>query len=598
MRKVLKITLYLLGSIILLLLIAIAYLNSPWGQNFVRGRVEVYLRNKLKTEVHIGHLGYGFPKYIVCNDALFLDQHKDTLLSFNTVKVDLNMLQLFHKKVDIQQVIIKGLHSHTYRNFPDTTYNFSYILSAFSGNTSSNTPNKTSAFTFDLSRIKLDDIHVLHKDNTGGVMLSVNLDHLDLKMNKLDLDKMSFDLKDLSVAGLQTTYSLDTSYLPLRPNNPKQKLQLTADNVNLQRIVFQYNDNLNKLLFGLNFGELELKLNRFGLENNVIDINKLITKNTEVELTMGTLTKAPAFVDSIVKIDTTTGWHITASDVDFANVSYKMDDNSKPREKQGLDYFHMNWQHTSLAMKDFRYTSDTIAGSIKHFNGTEQCGLDTREMRTDFNYNPQGAVFNNLYFQTPNTLLQDHLEVHYPSLDTIIKRVQLLALNIHVVNSIIGLSDLLLFVPQLHDQDLFKKYRNGHLRTEATITGTIGKMDIAHFYVAGLNNTEVSLNGKLSGLPEPKKLVYNFHIAKFNSSRDDITSLLPVGTLPENIRIPDRFGVVGQLAGNKDDYSSDLVLASTDGGAYIKGVLAGREVRRKLPQPFAERWLKLLMAVR
>ncbi len=36
MRKVLKITLYVFGSLLLLVTGAIIYLNSPWGQDFVR----------------------------------------------------------------------------------------------------------------------------------------------------------------------------------------------------------------------------------------------------------------------------------------------------------------------------------------------------------------------------------------------------------------------------------------------------------------------------------------------------------------------------------------------------------------------------------
>src|ERR1700744_233610 len=102
MRKVLKITLYIICGIIFILLCGIVYLNTPGGQNFVRGKAEAFLRNKLKTEVRIGHLGYGLPKFIVLNDVLFLDQAKDTLLSAGELKVDIDMLKLIHKDVEVQ----------------------------------------------------------------------------------------------------------------------------------------------------------------------------------------------------------------------------------------------------------------------------------------------------------------------------------------------------------------------------------------------------------------------------------------------------------------------------------------------------------------
>ena len=575
MRKVVKITLFIVFSIFMLLLGAIIYLNSPRGQNFVRGRAEAYLQTKLKTIVHIGHLGYGFPKYIVLADVLFLDEAKDTLLSGGELKIDLSMLKLFHKKVDIQELILKDIHSHIYRNRPDTTYNFSYIMAAFSSNKPQTTTKGTSSsLQIDLDGVKLDDIHVRFDDYTGGMRFAVDLEHLDLKMKKLDLDSMLFHIKDLNVAGLQTYYSQDSSYLPINANHTKTKLNLIADNVNLQRIGLNYDDNLNKFLFGLKLEELQLQLNKFRLADDIIDVKKLVTKNTDIVLTMGSLTTTPAFIDTLIKIDTTNGWNINAGDVDLANVNFKMDDNSQPKQKLGLDYYHLNLKNTVLQIKNFLYTSDTIAGSVKHFSGTEQCGLDVKELITDFNSNPKGATLSNLYFKTSSSLVQDHLEVHYPSVASVIKRQQLLQLKLHIVNSVIGLHDLLMFAPQLKDYELLNKFKNNSsLKVEASITGYLNNMDIAHFYASGLSNTEVLLNGRLSGLPDAKDISYNLQVMRFVSSRKDVSGFIPDSVL-SSVRLSDKFGVMGQIAGTQTNYNTDLLLVSTDGRAYIKGTLS------------------------
>ena len=578
MRKGLKITIYIICSLLFIVLAAVVYLNTPWGQNFVRGRAEAYLRSTLKTEVRIGHLGYGLPKFVVLDDVLFLDQARDTLLAAGELKIDINMLQLLHKEVSIQQILLKDIHSHIYRNRPDTTFNFSYIITAFTGNKPAD-PNKAkdttaSPMKIDIDRITLDDIHFRLDDHTGGMAFAVNLDHLDLKMKELNLGKMLFHIKDLAVTGLQSTFAQDSSYLPPVPNDTaKTILQLIADNAALRQVSFQYSNSINKLLFGLKAGDLQLQLNKFGLDDETIDIKKLVTENTDVVLRMGAAAKTPAIADSLVKADTAASWHINARDVALANVSFKMDDESQPRQKTGIDYAHLYVQKAALRMKDFHYTGDTTAGNIKHFSGTEQCGLDVRELRTAFNYNPQGATLGNLYFQTPNSIVQDHLEVHYPSVTAVAKRTQLLGLKLHIVNSIVGLQDLLTFVPQLHDQAIFRKYPNGHLNVEATITGLLSDMDIAHLYVAGMDNTELLLNGRLSGMPEPKDLSYNLNITRFKSSRKDISELVPDSVL-SSVRLPDKFGIKGRVAGTMKDYKTELFMASTDGVAYIKGAIA------------------------
>jgi len=576
MRKLLKIILWTIGSILVLLVGIIVCLDTQWCQNFLRGKSEAYLRNKLKTEVHIGHFGLAFPKFIELDNVLFKDQAQDTLLAVGELKIDLNMLRLIHKEVDVQEIILTGVHSHIYRNRPDTTFNFTYIITAFtSGKTSKakDTTTRSSSLNIDLDRVKFDDIHIRFDDYTGGMRLAVNLDHLDLKMKKLDLDKMLFHIKDLSVSGLQTAFSQDSSYLPPKPpDTAKTKLQLVADNADLERIDFKYNDALNKIAFALKLGNAQIQLNKFGLEDNVIDVKKLVMSNTDIGLEMGALSTAPSFVDTLVKIDTTTGWHITARDVDIAGVNFKMDDNSSPRQSSGIDYSHLYFQNTELNLRDFLYTSDTISGNVQHFTGREQCGLNVTELRTVFNYDAHGAALQNLYLKTPNTILQDHIEVHYPSVTALQKNMQLLQLNINVKNSVVGLEDVLVFVPQLRSEDIFRKYKNGRFNIEAVMTGTLNNLDIAHFYAAGMSNTEILLNGRVGGLPEVKELNYNLHISKFQSSEKDIAAMVP-DTLLSSVRLPDKFGLTGQVSGTAKDYKTDLYFASTDGIAYMKGTL-------------------------
>ncbi len=575
MRKFLKITLWIISSILFLVVGLALCLDTPWAQNFIRGKAEIYLTNKLKTEVRIGHFGVGFPKFVVIKDVLLKDQANDTLLAVGELKIDLNMLQLISKKVSVQQLLLTGVHSHIYRNLPDTTYNFTYIINAFASK-KTQSPGKekdtaTSSLSVDLDKVKLDDIHFRMDDYTGGMRFAVNLDHLDLQIKKIDLGKMLFHIKDLDIAGLQTTFSQDSSYLPPKANDTaKTKFQLIADNVNMQRVNFNYDDALHKILFTLNLDKTQIQLNKFGLEDDVIDVKKLQMSNADITLAMGALSTAPAFVDSLVKIDTTTGWNIRAKDVDLAGVSFKMDNNSSPRQKYGIDYSHLYFKNSTLDLSGFSYTSDTISGNIKHFSGTEQCGLAVNELRTIFNYNDQGATLNGLYLKTPNTTLQDHLEVHYPSITELQKHMQSLRLNLDVKNSIVGLQDVLIFVPQLRDEEIFRKYKNGRLKIEATMTGLLNNLNIAHLYASGLDNTEVLLNGNLRGLPEPKDLKYSLRISKFQSSRNDIAKVVP-DSLLASIRLPDRFGVTGVVAGSMNDYTTDLYLASTDGRAYVKG---------------------------
>ncbi len=424
-----------------------------------------------------------------------------------------------------------------------------------------------------VDRVVLDDIHARVDDATGGMKLAIDLQHLELKLKDIDLKHMNFHVKDLTVAGLQTYYGQDTSYLPVKPKDTTQtKFTLAADNVSLKQIGFKYNSNLNKLLFSLDLADLQLKLNKFDLVSQLVNLEQFSVKNTSIQLAFGKKSTVPAPVDSVIAMDTIKGWNVLVKGMDMAGVNFKMDNANTARQPAGIDYAHLDVQGFTANAQDIKYTSDTIAGNIKHLSVREQSGLDVKELRTQFVYQPQGATLSHLYLQTPNTVIQDSIQVRYASLASLKKNMGQMQLNVNISKSVIGLQDVLVFAPDLIKQPLFKKYRTGHLQLDAGVSGLLSNLQIARFNLFGLSNTEVALSGRLGGLPNPAAINYNLNIAKLKSSRNDIEALVPPAML-SSVRIPDRFSITGKIAGTEKDYYPDLLLGSTDGIAYVKGTL-------------------------
>lgn len=577
MHKGIKIILWVIASIIMLVLATAIWLNSQWGQNIVRGRVVTYLSNKLKTEVRIGHLGVGFPKYIVIKDVLLKDQARDTLLAFNELKIDLNMFALIHKKVDVQQLVINGVHAHIYRKLHDTDFNFTYIIKAFAGNKTVDTVKPkvptASPFQIAIGKVDLDDIHMRFDDFTGGMQLAANLDHLSLKMKNLDLDKMLFHVQDLTISDLQGEFLQDTSYLPIKPPKPgKTDLQLIADNVGLEKVSFKYSDHVNKLMVATNIGSLQLKLNKFGLIENVVDVKKLSVSNTDIALVMGKHTAAPKPIDMVFNTNSSEGWNVSAGDVQLKGVNFRMDNENNLRLPKGIDYYHLNVTNIALKLKDATYNPDSLSGNLKQLSAVEQSGVVVKELRAAFKYNQTGAVLNDLYLETLNSVVQDHLEVHYSSIDSIKSQLARMQLKVNLQNSRVAVSDILLFVPDLEQQDIFHKNRKANITIEAALSGYLNDLSISHLYAAGLSNTMVLLSGSLKGVPDVEKISYSLNIVKFQSSSKDVSTFVPDSVLAR-IRIPDQFTATGQVAGTIKDYKTNINIASTDGLAYVRGTL-------------------------
>lgn len=581
MRKAVKITLWILGSLIFLILGAAVFLNSRWGQNIVRGKAEAFLNDKLKTPVKLGFIGVGFPKYVVLREIMVRDRANDTLLSLGELKVDVSMLQLLRHTVDVQKVILRDVATHVYRGAHDSDYNFSFIIHAFAGAPKKDAPGKKDAdttskrpWTITVDKVQLERIHARLMDTAAGTSLAVDLDELNLRVKKLDLDEMRFHVKSLAVKGLKCSYVQDTSYLPSKQEDTgSADLHLVADNVTLEKVNFHFSDNQNKYLFDLGLGKLELELKEFGLADNTVDVDKLEIADTRAALVFGKSRAPQSPVDTIVYRDNTMGWNVRAGRVKLKNLAFKMDNENEPRTPMGMDYAHLDIRELNLDLKNAMYNSDSLAGQLNDFSVKEQSGLVVKELHTDFNYGKHGATLDDLYLETPNTTLQDYLEVHYDSLAALKEKVSGLQVKLNIEDSRVSMKDVLLFAPDLTKQPIFAANRNATLKLEAITDGTVGDMRIKKFAASGLKGTDILLSGQIKGLPYPDKLFYDLKIARLQSCAEDVNPFIP-DSVKMQVRLPERFVIAGQVAGTTTQYDADLNINTTDGMASVKGKLA------------------------
>jgi len=589
MRKALRIVLWMLAGIFFILFIAIIAINTRPGKNFVRERAVAFLRSKLKTDIRIGDLDYDLPKMIVLRDVLFLDQGKDTLLAARQMKVDIAMLKLISSNVSVQQVYLDGVHSHIYRRQHDTAFNFDYIVKAFisQGTDTSGAVTDTAAtLQMHIDKLVLHDVHFKMDDEAGGVRMAYDIGDLDLTMKQIDPTKLIFRAGKLYANNLSAIIIQGQSYLPETPDTSTTPLtlQLGADELSLNNVYYNQQSLTNQFFMDMKVGRLLAHPQNIDIPHQSMVIRDFVLANSTINIRMAARAAelAKQVADTIIDEDPApqVKWRVNTGDLKLDNVGFVLNDETQRRLPSGMDYAHLNVQNLSLDAADVHYTTDTIAGVINHLAAREQSGLDLRQLKTRFEYNPQGGYLRDLYLQTDNTILQNFLSVKYPSLDMLATNPNMMQMDVHLENSTIGMKDVLIFAPQLNAQPFFRKHRNGMVRLAADLTGSLAQLNIQKFYVSGLGNTEANISGNIYNLADPNRLSYNLNIAKLQSSRNDLETLLPPATLKQ-IRLPDRFGAAGTIAGTAQMYRPNLIIATTDGNAAVRGLVdisrTGRE---------------------
>ena len=576
-RIALKTILWILGSIIVLVLLVLVLIQVPSVQNYAKNKVITYLQGEIKTKVQINRLSIDFPKMIVLEGVYFADQKNDTLLAGDKLKVDISMLELLHKKVVVNEINFQGVTANVIRT-PDSVFNFDYITKAFMSDQKKE-PQKTdtsSALKFSLDKINLDNIHIRYSDAISGNDVRFLLTHFDTRIKAFDMDKMKFDIPKITLSGFDAkiiqkpTGTLeatgpDTAATPVN-------LNLKLDVIDLSKIHVDYAGK--EMRTNVTLGKFLVNVDNLDLKNQNVAVKSIALSNTRSSVTLLKPQTVKQAVQRVIhKLDTmvaapTSGksWVLTLGKLTLANNDVKFDNDAEAKLPAGFDYNHMNVRNLDANISDFKYSKD-ISGRVNSFSFSDKSGLAVQKLHTSFLYGDKRSYLNDLYLQTPRTVLQNQVQVSYPSIAAVSNNLGLLHINANVVNSRVGLKDIILFMPSMASIEPFKHSPNAVFKVNARVAGSLNNLSIPGMDVTGLSHTHVKASGNIKGLPDMNKAYFDLKIADFTSNKADIAKLAPAGSIPSNINLPNALTANGTFKGGMKNFSTNLKLRSSDGAA-------------------------------
>lgn len=582
LKKTLRVLLWCVASIIALLLLLIVLIQIPSIQNYAKDKAITYLQDKIKTKVSLDHISIKFPKDIVLEGFYFEDQKQDTLLSGKRLELDVDLFKLVSSELEINSVSLENVTANISKN-KQGAFNFDYIIKAFESKEEKPADPNAKPFKISVVKINLDNVKFNFKDDLSKNDIRVNLTHFDTKFKKFDLDKMDFDIPNIDLNGLKLVLNQDVvekiaevSVKTVDTISKRNDFNLKLGKISLAKIDIAYDNKDSKLDSGIKLDNLNLSINTIDMNRQLLDFDSFELKNLKGNLRLDAKDKQIKTPDLDTTAIAQAGWKVKLKTIDIQNVAFKFDDmQSKPVQK-GIDYSHIDLDKFNFKAEKFYYSNDTISGNIKTLTANEKSGLEIQSFTTDFFYGPKNAYLNNLYLKTPQTLLKDKIKVHYLSIAKLSKNIETLSLDANLNQSKLGFKDILLFVPDLQKQDIFKKNPNAILLLNARLSGKVNDLTIQQFDMSGLGTTKVSLSGKIKGMPNTDKAYFDLNIKKMSSSSRDIASFVPKGTIPSSIQLPSQFNVQGKFKGGIQNFNTNLTLNSSFGNAKLDALFDQR----------------------
>lgn len=593
-RIALKTILWIIASVLFLVLLVVILIQVPAVQNFAKDKVVNYVQGKIHTKVQIGHLSLGLPKLIVLENVYFEDQKKDTLIAGQNLKVDISLFKLLNNKVEINEINLKGITAKVNRG-KDSVFNFDYIIKAFAGEQKKEVkPTDTSkAMKFSLDKIILDKINISYKDSTTGNDVKFLLGHFDTRIKDFDLDKMKFTIPKINLSGvnariIQTPVgssisqaaTVDTAVTPLN-------MTINLGTIDVSKIKLDY--RASEMSTQMDLGKLLVEMDKIDLKNQKVGIKSITLNDTRAALELAKpKTVAKAVAQTVKKLDTIVtapnsnkGWAINLAKLSLENDNIQFDNNAAKPIIKGLDFNHMNIRDLNSEISNFLYNPDTISGKISSLTFNEKSGLQIKKFQTAFFYGPKNAYLNDMYLETPNTILQKQVQIGYPSLDALTKNIGALTINANLDGSKLNLKDVLLLMPDMAKMEPFKSSPNLVFKINGRVMGKVSNLNIPNLEVTGMGHTHIKASAVIKGLPDVNKVYADLNIKDFTTTRTDIARLVPPGTIPASVSIPENMNLKGTFKGGMTNFSTKLNLRSsygaTDLNATYNGARKGHE---------------------
>lgn len=580
LAKIANVVAYILVSFLLLFLLVFIFLQTPPGQNFIRGKVQSYLQNKLKTKVVIGKLDMSFPNSLLLKNVYIEDQTKDTLISGGQLKVDINMLKLLTNEVQIKEINLQNITAKIKRVNQDTVFNFQFIVNAFMSNQKDTSIiHDSSTLKMNIDNIVIDNARIIYQDVITGDDMNLFITHMDAPIKRFDPDHLYFDIPTFTLTGLKGYYYQNE---PLKPKidsaiaqailQPDNYFKIKNSEILLKDIDIDYKSVPTNIT-------TYLKLNKLTAHPDTLDVKSLKFAFKDISLDSSFVALQMGPKKTVLKTITTqqvkevlSSFSISAKDLKINESHFKLDNSSMPVLHYGMDYGHLDINNLNIAATNLLYNLDTTALTINKAGFKEKSGFVLNELNTDFLFTGTEISLRNLFIRTPGTVLRKDFVLTYPSLEKLAANPASMLLNLYIQSSSVQVKDILTFAPMLRTLPAFAN-PNQIWDLNGRIYGHINDLHFNDLRFKGLSNTTLFLNGTLKGLPDPKKFIADLDIKYLKTGRKDILSLIPKGSAPTAFTLPESISAVGRIKTSMNDLVSDITISTSLGSAKLKGSL-------------------------
>ncbi len=553
-KKVLKVLGWIAASVLFLLLCTILLIRLPSVQNYLTQKAIGFVESKIGTKVTLDNIFLSFPKKIVLRGLFVEDQSQDTLLYIDKLSIDTDLWELTHNSIQLNTINLENTTAFIKRSSRDSTFNFDYIINAFSDTTTVDTTS-VSPWKFSLKNIAIENVKVSYDDQFAGNNVNATLGNLNVEIKTFDLTTPKLEISSIkwnnsNVDILQTNGSASTPSKSDTLNNAS--FAISVDNIDLQSINLKYVNTILQQRLDVKIGDLAVDAKQIDLLHNVLHINEVELHDSFISYSQYGQAKIDNTINSNSEsksISLPSEWDLKIDKIDFSGNGFQYYDFSRPATQNGFDNAHLWLRDLNLNAENFMMSKNGIYASIHNLSANEKNGLALQSFSVDLKLTNTSFNANDFSLKTERSNLNFNANAEYTSLNQLLNNYEDIKFDLIIANSTLSIKDALYFSPTLLDSVPIHLPKQTSITLSTELHGSVNDLKVSNLYLESLSNTSLSLYGSVKGLPSIDRARINGHIKKFYTTRVDVKNILGDSLIPSSIQIPEWLDLAGEFNG-------------------------------------------------
>lgn len=561
-----------LGGLILLFILLILFVRSPWGQDIIVTKATNYISNKTGTEVRIDRLFLTFGGNIYLEGLYLEDKKGDTLLYSKSLEANLPISPIvFSNRVNLALLEWKGVRAKIFRNENTEDFNFSFLIDAFV--TAEETPPtaETEPMDITIGTVDLEDFDIVYEDRYLGIDSHLNLGTLGLEADRIDLETMEFELDEVLLYDSRITYKQTKPFIT-QDSTETPLPKVSVQNLELRNVQADYSSKPDGLLANILLGNFVLKLPKANIADNDFEITSLRLTDSDFYIKTDENSAAARDTIAIPKDSAKFEWppyKVKADKITFQNNSLEFQSGNASNTEGSFNPEAIAIRALNLEAADLLYRERNAHLEIVSASFMEKSGFQLKELGFEARIDNTSAAISNIKATANNSRVIGDLNVLYSEVDQVISSPETVAVSLDIPNLRLALDDVFLFQPNLAKNDYLKKAAKKTFTGRMKARGTLAAIDISDAQINWGENTNLSVRGLINNVLNTDLLSFDFNSIKASTIRKDLLRFVSEEDL--GISVPENITLTAEAEGNLDDINGNILMTIPEGKTRLAG---------------------------